>query len=461
MSHHTIYCRLGGRAVSKQSLPRPDTVLSDIDFIDNFDNLGFGLGRALTQLDQMGLTPSEVAIDLALLATALTAADTRINRSIHSQDRWTREIDVFVPVSNPELWERQQDLLGRMLRFLTGDHLRIFFGARPAKHAVLARPSQHLRTAGATTVCLFSGGLDSFIGAVDLLCYGERPLFVSHQWDTLTTSRQAECMTKLSARFPGRLEGNHLRAKVGFDHETVALSSAEDTLRGRSFLFFSLATLAASAIGDDVTVHVPENGLISLNVPLDPLRLGALSTRTTHPFYMARFDELLQSLGIGARLHNTYRHMTKGQMVERCADREFLRRNAAQTMSCSGPAKYRFHPVEAMRKIQHCGHCVPCLIRRASLLQGFGRGCDETPYTIGDLRARVLDAGKPEGEHTRAFKLALARLAADPGRTRRDIHMPGPLSDHPDDLAAYEAVYVQGMHEVGRLLEGVEARPLT
>jgi hypothetical protein len=31
-------------------------------------------------------------------------------------------------------------------------------------------------------------------------------------------------------------------------------------------------------------LHVPENGLIVINVPLDPLRLGAFSTRTTHPF---------------------------------------------------------------------------------------------------------------------------------------------------------------------------------
>jgi 7-cyano-7-deazaguanine synthase in queuosine biosynthesis len=255
--------------------------------------------------------------------------------------------------------------------------------------------------------------------------------------------------------------GHHLSAKVGFNHSTVTSSSPEDTLRGRSFLFFALAALATSAIGNNVTIYVPENGLISLNVPLDPLRLGALSTRTTHPYYMARFNELLQGLGIGARLHNPYRHLTKGQMVERCLDQEFLREHAAQTMSCSGPMKYRFHRDESMRKIQHCGHCVPCLIRRASLLHGFGDDGDDTPYTVDGLRARVLDSAKAEGEHIRAFQLALTRLAADPGRARRDIHIPGPLSDHPDDFAAYQAVYVDGMREVGRLLEGVQARALT
>jgi 7-cyano-7-deazaguanine synthase in queuosine biosynthesis len=461
MNHHTISCRLGDDDELPDGLLRSGTILSDIDFIDPIGQLKFGLTPVLTQLDQMGLTPTEIATDLVILATALTAADTRISRDAYSQDKWTREIDVFVPVSDVGVWERQQDLLGRMLRFLTGDHWRIFFRARPPLHTALTRPSAHLRTVSATSVCLFSGGLDSFIGAVDLLCGGEQPLFVSHRWDTLTSSRQADCIDRLSARFPGHVTGNHLSARVGFDHSTVTASTIEDTLRGRSFLFFALATLAASAIGADVTVHVPENGLISLNVPLDPLRLGALSTRTTHPYYMARFNELLQGLGIGARLYNPYRHLTKGQMVERCLDREFLREHAAQTMSCSGPAKYRYHRDESMRKIQHCGHCVPCLIRRASLLHGFGEGGDETPYTVADLTARVLDSTKAEGEHVRAFQLALARLSADPGRARRDIHVPGPLLDHPDDFGAYEAVYVDGMQEVGRLLEGVRARALS
>lgn len=458
MTHHTIYCRLGETNLPAADRFGPGTVLSDIDFIDASGKLKFGLAPVLQQLDRMGLRPTEIALDLVILATALTAADTRINRSAHSQDKWTREIDVFVPVSDVALWRRHHDLIGRMLRFLTGDHWRIFFEERPSEHTELTWRSGHLFTVPATSVCLFSGGLDSFIGAVDLLSRGEQPLFVSHRWDTLTSNRQRDCVARLSARFPEYVIGNHLSARIGFDHSTVTRSSAEDTLRGRSFLFFALAALAASAIGDGVTIHVPENGLISLNVPLDPLRLGALSTRTTHPYYMARFNELLHGLGIGARLDNPYRHLTKGQMVERCLDREFLRAHAANTMSCSGPAKYRRHRDKSMRKIQHCGHCVPCLIRRASLLHGFGEGGDETPYTISDINGRVLNSAKAEGEHVRAFQLALARLAADPVRARRHIHVPGPLCDHPDDLAAYETVYVDGMREVGRLLEGVQAR---
>ena len=102
------------------------------------------------------------------------------------------------------------------------------------------------------------------------------------------------------------------------------------------------AAMAADAIGGDLIIHVPENGLISLNVPLDPTRLGALSTRTTHPFYMARFCDLLAGLGLPIRLENAYRFQTKGMMVTQCADDVLLKKEARHTMSCSSPAKARW-----------------------------------------------------------------------------------------------------------------------
>jgi 7-cyano-7-deazaguanine synthase in queuosine biosynthesis len=458
MSHRTIICRLGASDTTAVQPSRTDTIITHIDFLDVAGRLKFGLGQSLEQLAGWGLTPSETAIDLAILATAITAADTRISRQAESQDHWTREIDLSVPVAEPGLWNTQCVLLEQTLRFLTGDHWRVSFRPRPAGRAVLAPTTEQLRMISPSSVCLFSGGLDSFIGAIDLLCEGQTPLFVSHWWDTMAAKHQTYCMTQLQARFSPR-QLNHLRANVGVDHHTVTSSGVEDTLRGRSFLFFSLATVAASALGGDMVVYTPENGLISLNVPLDPLRLGALSTRTTHPFYVARFNELLRSLALPIRLDNPYRHETKGQMVAECQEPAFLRQHAKHTMSCSGPSKYRFHADEAMRKLQHCGHCVPCLFRRASLLRGLG--ADDTQYTLSDLRARVIDSNKAEGEHIRAFQLALARLAAKPARSRLDIHQPGPLYDHPGDLAAYEAVYVEGMREVAQLLDGVQAKPLS
>jgi 7-cyano-7-deazaguanine synthase in queuosine biosynthesis len=455
MRHHSIVARLGAADTAAITPTRPDSRVTEVAFVDGFGHLGYGLGQALDQLREVGLKPSETAVDLSLLAAAITAADTRISRAADAQDAWTREIDLHVPVKDAALWTSVAPILVTTLNFLTGDHWGLHFRPRPAGQPTLAAAPTKLRTATPSGICLFSGGLDSFIGAIDLLAAGESPLLVSHYWDGITSKHQTYCGEALRRRFPNATI-HHVRARVGFPNDLID-ASVENTLRGRSFLFFALAAMAADAIGGQATIHVPENGLISLNVPLDPLRLGALSTRTTHPFYMARVDELLRALGLTIALHNPYAFQTKGQMAKGCADVAFLRTEARNTMSCSAPANARYAINKADRQPKHCGYCVPCLIRRAAIREGWGS--DDTEYQVPDLLTRVLDTKKAEGTHVRSFQLALARLAAKPGRSRFDIHRPGPLTDHPNRHADYECVYVTGLQEVGRLLQGVRAKP--
>lgn len=455
MRHHSIICRLGP---SDRAVVNPSQVgahVTELGFIDGYHRLGFGLGQAIDQLQKLGLRPSETAVDLGLLAAAVTAADTRISRKRDAEDAWTRAIDLHLPVQDPDRWSGLTPLVIRTLNFLTGDHWGVHFRPRPANVPELATTATQLRTANPSCICLFSGGLDSFIGAIDLLAAGEDPLFVSHYWDGVTSTHQEYCAVALKRRLPG-IAFHHVRARVGFPKNTIDAASTENTQRGRSFLFFALAGMAADAVGGEIDIHVPENGLISLNVPLDPLRLGALSTRTTHPYYMARFDELLAGLGLSTRLLNRYDLLTKGQMVAGCADKDFLKQESRHTMSCSSPAKARWAQDEADRQPKHCGHCVPCLIRRAAMLEGFGS--DDTEYQVPDLHARVLHTSRAEGRDIRSFQVALSRLRSKPARARLDIHRPGPLSDHPERLADYEAVYVAGLNEVGRLLRGVTAR---
>lgn len=457
MRQHTVVCRLGPDDAAVIEPSRLGAHITEINFIDSYERLSFGLGQVLDQLDVLGLVPGERALDFALLAATVTAADTRISRETEAQDGWTREIELCVPVAEPEVWQAVVPLLRTTLDFLTGDRWTINFRARSRLRARLVAATENLRTATPSCVCLFSGGLDSFIGAIDLYVKGETPLLVSHYWDGITSKHQMMCSDVIRARFSGT-EFNHIRARVGFSKDTVDESPVEDTLRGRSFMFFALAALAADAVGGEVTIHVPENGLISLNVPLDPVRLGALSTRTTHPFYMARMNDILAALGLRSRLFNRYGLQTKGQMASRCEDPLFLAEHAKHTMSCSSPGKTRFSKVESQRQPKHCGYCVPCLIRRASLLAG--NVVDEAPYQLQDLRAQVIDAGRAEGSHIRSFQLAISRLRQKPERAHFDIHIPGPLSDYPNDLQAYADVYASGLEEVARLLDGVRVEPL-
>jgi hypothetical protein len=230
-------------------------------------------------------------------------------------------------------------------------------------------------------------------------------------------------------------------------------SGPEKTTRARSFLFLALAALAADGLSRPV-IYIPENGLISLNVPLDPLRLGAWSTRTTHPFYLARWQELLDRLSISATISNPYRFKTKGEMLSGCANPALLKQYVAETISCSSVTKARWKGL----KLGHCGHCTPCLIRRGAIEATLGK--DPTPYSLPKLTAKPLDGKRAESEHVRSFQLMARRLSRQPGVEHILVHKPGPLSDYPaKDIAHYGDVFKRGIHEVDALVHDVIVRP--
>jgi hypothetical protein len=331
MRRHSIIARLGPTDKTRVALKDPRSVTTEVHFVDGYRRLGFGIGQMLDQLAARGLFPSDRAIDLMILAAIVTAADTRISRASESQDSWTREIDLYLPAQQPDLFGARAQLIERILAFLTGDRWRVFFRRRHADNARLLVKSQ-LKATPFSSVCLFSGGLDSFIGTIDLLASGQNPLLVSHYWDRSTSSQEL-CARRIGAVY-GDMAPRHVRARMGFPDTLVQGSAPEKTTRGRSFLFLALAVLPASALNKPA-LYVPENGLISLNVPLDPLRLGAWSTRTTHPFYLARWQELLDHLGIATTLTNPYRFQTKGEMIAGCANQALIKRHAAETISCS------------------------------------------------------------------------------------------------------------------------------
>ena len=453
MRRFSLIGRLGPDDKASVKPVQTDAAVYEIDFLAGERRMGFGIGKALDHIASLGLGPSERAIDLVLLAALVNAGDTRVSRSINAQDGWTREIDLYAPVSTPKIWNDERQSIEALLRFLTGDRWRVFFRGRTDRTVALAIQPQRLATHDFTEVSLLSGGLDSLIGAIDSLASGKRPFFVSHYWDAETAKAQTYVLRALEKHFSTN-DITRLRVRLGFDKHHLDTGETEATQRGRSFLFYALAALAASAFNRPMAVNIPENGLIALNVPLDPLRFGALSTRTAHPYVIAGMRRLTDAVGLSVSFSNPYRHMTKGEMVSACRDGAFLRKVVCNSMSCSSPAKARYKRLSP----RHCGYCVPCLIRRASLRAGLGVE-DPTLYGVEDLRARTLATNRVEGEHVRSFQLMASRLKKTPGLAKILVHKPGPLIDSPDEIPDYADVFRRGVLEVDKLLHGVKARP--
>jgi 7-cyano-7-deazaguanine synthase in queuosine biosynthesis len=298
-----------------------------------------GLGATLVERVRSGIpgSPSAAAWDFLSIALAAFAADRFVVRS-GSANGWTRVIGLDVAVVDPTPWTAQAGELSEALRFLTGDvwHLSFRAGGRPSPHL---QGRLHDRDA----ICLFSGGLDSFLGALSILNQGGRPLLVS-QGSPKEIRPQNELATALGLdrhRFEGRV-GERWRPPY------------EGSTRARSILFFAYGALAATGCGLHEIV-VPENALIAINPPFTGRRVGSLSTRTTHPHFLSRLNRVWAAAGVSAELRNPFFAMTKGEMLAQGNHRN-LGALASSTYSCG----------KGKRLNGQCGRCVPCLIRRAS-----------------------------------------------------------------------------------------------
>jgi hypothetical protein len=427
-----------------------------LDLLGGNRTLGRGMGGAIRALGRLGVHPSEVGVDILVLAAMVHAADTRISRIETSQDGWTRELGIRVPVSNPDLWTAQSALVAKMLRFLTGDHWTVAFTARPEGLNDLVRPPiEGLQEHGFDEVALFSGGLDSLIGAIDRLEQGAFPLFVSHGGEGAVSKPQKDLFVDVAAAFRnGNRRPERLRLGMTFGSEVAPGVGREETTRGRSFLFIALAAMAGSGLGRHFSLEVPENGLIALNVPLDTVRLGSLSTRTTHPYYLHRWNELLSQVGIEGTVVNRYWDKTKGEMMKNCLNPDLLGKFAGASLSCAHPSAGRWHKSAAGR-LSHCGHCVPCLIRQAAFACAWEPGMDRTGYRL-DIHQNRLNTRSAEGKQVRAFQYAVARLGGRPDLARLFVHKPGPLLEDIAKLDGLAGVYLRGINEVGELLRDVE-----
>src|SRR2546422_9702953 len=120
MRRHSLIFRLGGGDRSRMEWVEPSSTRTQVDLVDSHGKLAHGIGDTLAGLGKLGITPSVIGVDLLLISSAVYAADKRISRATEAQDSWTREIDLHIPVAQPETWAKVASALQEMLQFLTG-----------------------------------------------------------------------------------------------------------------------------------------------------------------------------------------------------------------------------------------------------------------------------------------------------------------------------------------------------
>jgi hypothetical protein len=271
------------------------------------------------------------ALDLLYISMAVYFADKRVLRE-NTYDGWTRSFKVYIPVLKIDKWKSQKEHLEHMISFLSGDNWSFEFRERKQndleKKVEQKIGSWYLEDKfSPDEFCMLSGGLDSFIGAIDLLSQNKKVAFVGiYGGGKGVKPYQDKINNLLQNEFS-------IPKEYFFNFNATPINGNEITTRTRSFLFFAHAIILASCVDKPTSLYIPENGLISLNIPLTNTRLGSSSTRTTHPYYLGMLQKLLNNMGIEISLKNPYQFKTKGEMLIECQKPQFIKEQYLKTMS--------------------------------------------------------------------------------------------------------------------------------
>jgi len=347
----------------------------------------------------------DILTDLVEVASYVYCADQALTRGgegvVAFGRNWRRRFSFHIPVRVPEVWSSEpvSTLLRDTLTFLSDDDFEFHF----LKHSEPVPMQKYLELTSTAAgineideVLLFSGGLDSLGGAVvEAVRKKRRAALVSHRANPKISSKQKLLVEDLRAMCPER-KPFHIPVWV---QKGEALDR-EYTQRTRSFLYASLAAVAARAFGLR-RIRFYENGVVSLNLPISEQVVGGRATRTTHPQVLNGYAALFRALTDGAfEVENPFLWLTKAEVVDLIGDAgcsELIK----HSVSCT-------HTRDMTQIFTHCGGCSQCISRRFATL-----GSKYADYDPGQMYKVDLLVG----ERTKNVDLTLVesfiRIAAD------------------------------------------------
>jgi len=393
---------------------------------DLFEYLGGKYGHKINPRNTL-------VADFANIALTTYAIDQTANRDQYGLHGWSRYFNLYLPVYNIDKWNTVKDELEQTLSFLSGDKWILNFRKNTESF-----PQLQSSVFKSKKVCLFSGGMDSFIGVNDLLNKYDEIATISHHkgGNSGELSLQKELVDRLRTKYKAKNINPFYFYVQALKSENL---KGEKTQRARSIIFLALGLLIANTSSETTKIVIPENGLISLNLPLLPARGGSHSTKTTHPKYISALNRIFEKVGIENKIENPYRFMTKGEMLEKCANYDFVKKHIRKTLSCSKPGYHR--QWTKLKKANNdiskqCGYCVPCIIRRASL---FKNGLDFKKDYVSDVNSNHTDY--------RAFELAALRYNKK-DKIMLEFLKAGPMSLSGAEIKKYVNMYLRGIKEV-------------
>ncbi len=395
--------------------------------------LELGKGRGKMSLDVDALTEKTMQRlpaalhDLLEIATYVYVADQAISRGGTKEfeygKKWVRHIQLRIPVREYDLWSAPEinELLSEALSFVSGDIYEFRFSRQstddfPAFLNFRANAEPRFKH---DEVVLFSGGLDSFTGAVDeVVGHNKCPVLVSHQSNRKMTKLQRILHEYIVGLRSSGLKPLHVPVTVNKDKRLT-----RDTCqRSRSFLYASLGTVIARMFGLN-RVKFYENGIVTCKLPLDGQTLQARSTRVTHPKFLRLLSTVISEVtNSDFQVENPYFLKTKTEVCMRLKELHhapYMRK----TRSCARSV-YR-------KPRNHCGTCSQCIDRRFATLAS---ECQE--YDPDFFYALNIFTDKLDNAYNRAMAARFVGLATKIERMTIDGFVQY-FSSHIHEIANY------------------------
>jgi predicted MPP superfamily phosphohydrolase len=379
-------------------------------------------------------------VDLIELAAYVEAAETR----------GARRYRIVMPFREPDVFRDPAVFvpLQRTLSALSGDEYRIEPRERTTRdRGLLIDPAPLPR--GRLEVVPFSGGLDSFAGALRLVRQKRNVVLVAQR----TSPRIEPFVRKLVDVL--KREGGERVSFVPVWHEREGRAIP----RTRGFLYAAVSG-AISALAPRSSVRFFENGVVSLGLPLSAAGLTVPVSRVAHPRVLVGWQKLFSALaGRAIAVDNGFLFTTKAEVVRG------LRDDGGEPMIASTVSCLRRAP----RPHTHCGLCAQCIDRRFATLAADAAAADPSSLYAVDLLTGERPLGEPravlEAYVRAASEIARAsdqELFAQHGELARVLaHIPGTVDETATklvDLHRRHAAEVEEVIDTGIRAHATELR---
>ena len=268
----------------------------------------------------------------------------------------------------PGMWQEKEERIEQLFEFLTHRKLSLRFEEKSGEMCALQERIAELNAESRRehVVSLFSGGLDSAAGALELVRKRIAPTLSHTATGNIILGKATELVKNSVLKTLPMVVTDMRKGNVE--------PSGFGSFNSRGLLFISNALIIASSLRNS-EVCIAENGPLMINPNVS---LRSEPTKNAHPFLITVLEEVFNHVtGLRKRINPIFKDETKAEIAAKVINDQII----DKTWSCFS--------VQGQSKM--CGACFACAVRRLSLLAA-GHQEPQDTYEFDPFASELSDS---------------------------------------------------------------------